>query len=228
MIKTVFLDLDDTLFDFKASEKKAIRKTLLMLDIEPKEAITKRYSEINNSQWKLLELGRINRDDLKINRFKILFEELSVTRSPELAREIYEENLGAEFCFIDGAEELLESIHRKYNLYLASNGSYSVQKRRIDGAGIGKYFKDIFISQVIGHNKPSREFFDYCFGRIPDFDNNSTIIIGDSLSSDIRGGKNAKIKTCLYNPGKISIPSDITPDYEVASLLEIPKLLSSI
>ena len=108
-----------------------------------------------------------------------------------------------------------------------SNGTAAVQDRRIGASGIAKYFKEIFISEKVGHNKPSREFFERCFDKIPDFDKSTAIIIGDSLSSDIQGGINAGILTCHYNP---HAEKDVTPtpDYTVNSLSELPSLLESL
>ena len=91
-----------------------------------------------------------------------------------------------------------------------------------------KYFDEIFISQSIGYDKPSKEYFEKCFSMIPEFSKDEAIIIGDSLSSDIKGGINAGIKTCLYNPSKKTNDSDIVPDFEITDLSEIPSLLERI
>ena len=127
-----------------------------------------------------------------------------------------------------GAEELLEALYGKYPLYIVSNGNLSVQEGRIASSGIAKYFGEIFISQQIGFDKPRKEFFDACFARIPGFDRERSIIVGDSLTSDIRGGINAGIKTCWYNPRGKAAREDIRPDYSIAELNELPGLLSEI
>jgi 2-haloacid dehalogenase len=190
--------------------------------------MTKRYSLINKSQWELLEKKEKTREEVLTDRFTIFFEEIGVNVDSKKAREIYEGLLGEGHYFIEGAEELLEALYGKYDLYLASNGTESVQVRRIASSGIARYFKEIFISQALGHDKPSREYFDACFSKIPDFSPENAIIIGDSLSSDILGGKNAGIKTCLFNPTEKENKTDIIPDFEVGSLGEIPGLLERI
>ena len=228
MIKTIFLDLDDTIFDFHKAEALALTGTLKEIGVEPTEERISRYSEINAMQWKRLERGEITREVVLYERFRLFFLEYGIAEDPMTARRIYEKKLGTGHYFIDGAEELLDALYGKYRLYLASNGTAAVQAGRIQSSGIEKYFEEIFVSETIGHNKPSKEFFDFCFEKIGGIDKESAIIIGDSLSSDILGGKNAGIKTCLFNPKKKAITGDIIPDYEVNSLSKIPALLERI
>lgn len=199
-IDTILFDLDDTILDFKKAERAALKKTLLELGIEPEERILQRYSEINQAQWKLLELGKLVRSEVKLRRYRLLFEEFGIKESAERAAKIYETQLGIGHYFVDGAEEMLLELSGKCRLYLVTNGTACVQKGRIASAGIGHYFQDIFISEEIGFNKPDREFFERCFAKIPDFRKENTIIVGDSLSSDILGGINAGIQTVWFNP----------------------------
>lgn len=228
MLKTILFDLDDTLLDFHKAEAAALRKTLIQLDVEPTDAIVFRYSDINAAQWKLLEEGRATRDQVLTRRFEILFSELGIDRPSGQAREIYESFLGKGHYFISGAPEVLELLAPKYDLYIVSNGTARVQDGRIESAGIAKYFKGIFISQRIGVDKPNPEFFDRCFASVPGFSRDEAIIIGDSLTSDIKGGNNAGIRTCWFNPHGIPRREDIRADYEIARLDQLPRLLADI
>ena len=228
MIKNVFIDLDDTLFDFHKAEALALSHMLSQFDITVTGEVSERYSVINKSQWELLEKKEKTREQVLLDRFTIFFSELGLSVDGKKAREIYEYELGSGHFFIDGAEKLLDTLSEKYDLYLTSNGTEAVQVRRIASSGIEKYFKEMFISQAIGYDKPSREYFDACFARIGSFSKNETVIIGDSLTSDILGGINAGIKTCLYNPKGKENKTNIKPDFEVRSLYEIPALLERI
>ncbi len=225
MIDTILFDLDDTILDFHKAEEFALKKTLEKLDIKPLESTIKRYSEINQEQWKLLELGKITRNQVLTGRFDILFDELGIKQTGEKAWEIYENQLGKSYFIIDGATNVLEQLKQKYRLYIVSNGTASVQDGRIKGSDVGKYFEDIFISQRVGYNKPRVEFFTHCFEKIKNINRENTIIVGDSLSSDILGGINAGIHTCWYNPKKEINTSDIEPEYEINDLNEIFKVL---
>lgn len=228
MIRNVLFDLDDTLFDFHKAEKIALTKTLVHFGIDPTEETLALYSTINAAHWKRLELGEISREEVKVGRYRELFKTIGVECDPVKATAYYESMLAIGHYFMPGAPELLEELYRKYRLYIVSNGTAKVQEGRIGSSGIAKYMDGIFISQVLGANKPDKQFFDICFAEIPDFSLSETVIIGDSLSSDIKGGINAGITTVWFNPKGIENDNDIKPDYTIKELSEVPGLLSQI
>mgnify|MGYP000386195699 FL=1 len=182
MIKYILFDLDDTLFDFQKAERLALSRTLKELGIEPEEKILRRYNELNLAQWKRLERGELTLDQVKTERYRLLFGELGIEESPKKATAIYEKFLSTGHFFIEGAPELLETLAPRYHLYLVSNGTPHVQHGRLASSGIEHYFDGIFISQEIGYKKPDREFFDWCFARIPGFSRDAAVIVGDSLT----------------------------------------------
>lgn len=228
MIRNVLFDLDDTLFDFHKAEKIALTKTLVHFGIDPTEETLALYSTINAAHWKRLELGEISREEVKVGRYRELFETIGIECDPVKATAYYESMLAIGHYFMPGAPELLGELYRKYRLYIVSNGTAKVQEGRIGSSGIAKYMDGIFISQILGANKPDKQFFDICFAEIPDFSLSETVIIGDSLSSDIKGGINAGITTVWFNPKGIENDSDIKPDYTIKELSEVPGLLSQI
>lgn len=223
MVKYIFLDLDDTILDFKKAEAAAISKTLSFMGVEPTEKIISRYSEINDMMWKMLERKERTRAQILTERFAILYSELGVDIDADRTWTVYERFLSQGHWFIDGAPELLEALYKDYLLYLVSNGTASVQKGRLESSGIEKYFKGIFISQNIGINKPDKRFFDKVFETIDGFEKDKAIIIGDSITSDILGGINAGIKTLWFNPKNKC--ADITADFVVSKLSEIPEII---
>lgn len=227
MIKNILFDLDDTLLDFRRAEREAIKGTLERFGAAPNESMIKRYGEVNLSQWKRLEKGELTRDEVKLRRFEIFFEETGLDIPAEKAAALYESLLGEGHYFVDGAEEVLKSLE-DFRLYIVSNGSARVQQRRLADAGIEKYFDGIFISELIGFNKPDAGFFEYCFKYISDFTRDNTVIVGDSLSSDIRGGKNAGIKTVWFNPERKVNDTDAAPDYELFSLYDLTEILKTL
>ena len=229
MIKHVFLDLDDTILDFQKGERRSIYKAFSQLGLPTDDDVIQRYIEINLDCWRALERGEMTKDQVLVGRFQLLFNEMGISTSADEAQDIYEEYLKGEHDFIPGAPELLERFmaEGKYDLYMATNGIPSVQKPRIRDADIAKYFKGIFISEEIGYAKPSKKFFDACFEMIEGFSLEETIIVGDSLTSDILGGKAAGIKTCHFNP-KDRPYSRVTPDYKINNLSELIDLLDSI
>ena len=227
MIDTILFDLDDTLLDFQKAVEKALEKTLIYYDIEPTERIILMYKEISSKLYKDYEKGLISASDRRNMRYKLLFDELNVNHSPSEATAYYNKQLSIGHYFVDGAEEVLKQLYGKYRLYIASNGYTNVQMSRIESANIEQYFEAIFISEAIGYEKPDINFFKKCFEKFDNLNKSQTIIIGDNLKADIKGGQQAGIKTIWYNPKKLSY-RDIIPDYQIYSLSKLPELISSI
>lgn len=227
MVEFLFLDLDDTILDFHKAERLAVSKTIRDFGVEPTEEILSRYHVINKAHWEKLERGEITREEVLVNRFAVLFRELGKDVDPTACARAYEGNLSQGHYFLPGAEEAVKSLHEKYRLFLASNGTARVQQGRLTSAGLYPYFEKVFISQEIGFNKPSREYFDACFARIPGFEPGKAIMVGDSLTSDILGGINAGLTTVWVNPeGKPW--GSIRPDYEIKALSQLEELLKTI
>ena len=228
MIEFLFLDLDDTILDFHKAERIAIAKTIRDFGVEPTEEVLHRYHVINKWHWEQLEQGKLTRAEVLENRFGVLFRELGVAADQTACARAYEKNLSIGHYFLPGAEEAVARLSKKYRLFLASNGTASVQKGRMTSANLYRFFEKVFVSQEIGHNKPSKAYFDGCFSQIPGFDPEKAMIVGDSLTSDIRGGINAGIKTCWVNPGHLPGNPDIQPDYEIEALHQLEALLEAL
>lgn len=227
MFDILFLDLDDTILDFKKAERIAISATIRDFGVEPTEEVLSRYHVINKGQWEMLERGEKTRAQILVDRFDILFRELGVDVDAEKCARRYEHNLSQGHWFLPGAEEAVKSLHKRFRLFLASNGTASVQHGRMTSAGLYPWFEKVFVSQEIGFNKPSVDYFNACFAQIPDFDRSRCIMVGDSLSSDILGGINAGIATCwvaLLNKD----PGAIRPDYRIESITQLEELLDSL
>lgn len=228
MIEFLLLDLDDTILDFHKAERIAIGKTIRDFGVEPTEEVLSRYRAINKYHWECLEKGTMTRDQVLLGRFSMLFEELGVAVDAEKCARQYEKNLAIGHYFLPDAEEAMEQLFGKYRLFLTSNGTASVQKGRMTSANLYRFFEKVFVSQEIGATKPSKEYFDRAFSQVPDFDPAKAMIVGDSLSSDIKGGINAGIKTCWVNPSHAAAPADIQPDYQIEALAQLPALLETL
>ena len=227
MMEFLFLDLDDTILDFHKAERIAISKTIREFGLEPTEEVLAQYHKINKWHWEQLELGRLTRAEVLINRFGVLFEQRGIAADAALCAKTYEKNLSIGHWFLPGAEETVDYLSKHYRLFLASNGTASVQKGRMTSANLYRFFETVFVSQEIGHNKPSKAYFDACFARSPGFDPAKAMIVGDSLSSDIQGGINAGITTVWVNPNHNPC-GDIKPDFEIEALHQLPALLEKI
>ena len=222
------LDLDDTVYDFHKAEKWAISETLSSFGIEPSEAVVLRYSEINRDCWRMLEEGIMSREEILVERFRRLFAELSVPCDADAVRVMYEKNLSECAIFVDGAIELIDSIKGKFVLAIASNGTARVQDKRIAKGNIAPLFDYIFISERLGATKPSKEFFDKCLSSMGAADTDEVIIVGDSLTSDIKGGINAGIHTCLFDPNGAYLTEKIKPEYRITKLSDLHSVIDDI
>lgn len=227
-IEFLFLDLDDTILDFHKAERIALAKTIRDFGVEPTEEVLHRYHLINKWHWEQLELGKLTRDQVLTGRFQKLFAELDIRADPVAVQASYEKNLSVGHYFMPGAEEAVDALSKKYRLFLASNGTATVQKGRMTSANLYRFFETVFVSQEIGHNKPSKAYFDACFAKIPGFDPEKAMIVGDSLTSDIAGGNNAGILTCWVNPKHLPGRDDIRVDYEIEALSQLPALLEEL
>ena len=226
MKKPILLfDLDNTILNFDSGERAALLDAFRQFGIEPTGMLLADYHRINIKYWEKLERGELSRLEVLEGRFDEVFRLYGIDCTGAKIQSVYEKNLGDHYDFMPGARELLEKLYEKNDLYIVSNGCASVQASRIAGAGLRKYFKDFFVSENIGVDKPDVRFFDVCFFSIPDFDREKTIIVGDSLTSDIKGGKNAGIKTCWLNMTGKSVPAFDRPDFVISSLDELPEKL---
>lgn len=226
MIEFLFLDLDDTILDFQKAERLALAKTLESFGLPPTDTVLARYHEINREHWERLERKELTRQQVLVGRFAALFQEMGISAEAEKVARAYEENLSQGHYFLPGAEEALKSLSQTYKLYLASNGTARVQAGRLKSAGIIPYFQEIFVSEEMGYNKPDPAYFDACFARIPGFRKDRSMMVGDSLTSDILGGIQAGIATCWVNPHRKT--GSIRPDYEIESIVQLEALLKNL
>ncbi len=223
---TILFDVDGTLLDFKKTEREALSMTLIQLDILPTEENIKEYVSVNSRLWDMLEKGMIKKDLLKTERFRQFFENIHVNADELAASDAYIDNLSKSFFLIDGAMELCGMRSREYKIAVSTNGIAKVQHSRLKLSGLKEHFEYVYISDEIGHPKPHKEFFDYIFKDMKVRDLNRVIILGDSLTSDIKGGNNAGIATCWYNPDNLNNNTDSVCDYIIKSLDEFEALIT--
>lgn len=223
--KILLFDADNTILDFDKAEENALKKTFEENNLSFNREILSIYRFYNTKQWQLFEQGKIKKEEVVVQRFVETFQHLKIHKSSKDILPIYEQHLKEGYEVMENAVELLEKLKDKYQLYIITNGVAAIQNSRMKGSKMEKYFIRRFISEEIGYPKPSKEYFAYCFQHIPHFQKKETLIIGDSLSSDIQGGVNVGIDTCWFNPNKKENKTDIQPTYEIHNLLDLLKIL---
>lgn len=222
----IFFDLDNTLFDFTGASKKAFSGVLDYFNIEEKEYTYAIYKRINKKVWQELEEGLITQDELREKRFRLFFEKLKLNIDGNRANSIYLSELVEHSDLLDGALELLTDLKKHYTLFAITNGLKEVQRPRMQKTNTTGYFDHIVVSDEIGFIKPDKIFFDHAFAPIKEeTSKDRVLVIGDSLSSDIKGGNDYGFDTCYFNPKSLDNETGIDPKYEVASFEEIRKIL---
>ncbi len=224
--KALFLDMDGTFLDFEAAERQAFYRALQKADVEPTAERCRLYSSINDSLWKAFERGEIAKEDIRRQRYVRLFDRLGVDADGGAVERDYEGFLGEGCDLLPDARNVLEYLHARYPLYVVTNGFAQVQRSRLRLAGIGELMRDSFISEELGAQKPKKAFFDRCFARMGGaFEPSEILLIGDSLTSDILGAKNAGLSSCWFNPKRLRNESGILPDREIHTLMELENFL---
>lgn len=222
MIKAVLWDVDGTLLNFLKAEEAGMKNCFAKFGLgELTEEMMKEYSAINAKYWQILERGEMTKPQILTARFEEFFGNHGLDTSVAPAfNEEYQLQLGETICFEDNAKEVIESLKGTVIQCAVTNGTRVAQERKLAKSGLDQLFDHIFISEVIGAEKPNQEFFDAVFAALPGIAPSEIMIVGDSLTSDIRGGVNAGLVTCWYNPQYKANDKGIKPDYEIAKLPE--------
>lgn len=223
----VLMDADETVYDFKLAQKTAVSRALKHFGVEPTDDTIALYSKGNVWCWKAHERGEITRDELKVLRFRMLFDRLELPYCDfEALNAMYGEELSYCGFMLPGAMAFVKRLHEDYGvkIYLATNGLTLSQKGRFARSGIDRYVDGIYISEQIGASKPNPAYFDYIFRDLGVTDRSRTIILGDSLTSDMQGGRNAGITTCHYLGGGEPSLSPLC-DYEISCYDEFFEIL---
>ena len=232
MIKYLLWDIDNTLLSFDLAERASMTKGFdkFGLDIGDEKALEV-YKNINDKYWKMLEKGHMTREEILTGRFEEFFDLYDIAYDDRLVNDFnlfYQEELGKQVFFNDNAEEVLRKLGKDYKQYAVTNGSKVAQSGKLKNSGLDKVFDGVFISEDLGYDKPSLEYFDLVFENIGSKNRDEYILIGDSLTSDMLGSNNAGIKNIWYNPNDFDNKASVKVDYTINNLKEVIKILENI
>lgn len=225
---TLLFDADETLLDFGKDETEALSRILDECGIEKSEENISTYKEINQGLWKALEKGEIDKPGLKKVRFRMFFDKIGyiADEDPFIINERYLSYLGEGGNLLAGAKELISELHESgYDLYIVTNGIEKTQRKRLTKAGILPYFTELFVSEAVGYQKPRREYFNYVLSHIKENDKSKVLLIGDSLTSDIKGAVGADIPCAWLRHNRASDSGELKPDFIIGNISEVKNLL---
>ncbi len=227
MYKYLFWDIDGTVLDFLASEAYAIRLLFKKYNIgECTDEMLKMYSEINSRYWNMLEKNERTKAEILVERFQEFFKIIGADiKIAEKFNEEYQITLGDHIEFVDKAKETLLSQKGKYILVAVTNGTKLAQDKKLRTSGLDKIFDEIFISEDVGAEKPNKEYFDYVLEKLGITDKKEVLLIGDRLSSDVKGGFVAGIDTCWFNPEHNENTLNIPVKYEIDDLGKLEEIV---
>lgn len=229
MIRVVLFDVDNTLLDFHKCAQESMKRGFADWGIPFTDETYSVYQSINNPLWRQIEDGIITLEDLKRIRWVKVFEALGVDADGVEFETLFRSYLKEASQPVEGAYEVLEYLYPKYRLYSATNGPYLQQLHRLEIAGMSKYMSGNFISEDIGYPKPTKEYFTVCLEELQkqmsDISKEEILIVGDSLTADMKGGVEFGIRTCWYNHNKEEHKTDIEADYVVDHLIDLKEIL---
>ena len=224
-IKAILYDVDGTLLDFETQEEVALSYCFKKYNLgELSEEKLELYKRINLGYWEMFEKNLITKEKLVVKRFEDYLEALGVKLDAEEVNDTHFSKLGDTIVFKDNSYELVKSLKGKIKQYVVTNGAIRVQKTKLAKSGFDKLMDDVFISDEVGYQKPRKEFFDAIKNRLGDIANDEILIVGDSLTSDMKLADNCNLISCFYNPKKKDYKVDFKIDYEISDLNEVKKI----
>lgn len=223
MITHVLIDVDNTLLDFNKCGKQSIINSFNEIGMSCKDDFFDHFKEVNDSLWLKIETGELTKEQLYETRFRLVFDKTGIDADSIDFERRFRENLAKSCVLVEGADEILAYLAKKYILCTASNGPQKQQCIRLHKAGLLQYFTHVFTSEQIGFSKPDERFFKQCLFMADIRKAERCMMIGDSITADIEGGKRVGMKTCLFN---FSGLCDVNvADYTVNKLVEIKNIL---
>lgn len=224
--KKIIFDLDNTILDFSDTEDKSLKKIIDAYKLPYTKETVKTYKDINHDLWRKLEQGIITREQLFSSRFALFLEKYGIKVDGKKVDALFSENLGEGYKMMEHAHELMTVLKNNgYKLYAGSNGVADIQWQRMEGAGIQHFFEEVFISEEIGVEKPDPHFFNHIFDTLKDYNKEEFLMVGDSLTSDIKGANNAGIDSVWYNYAELSVAGvEAESTYTITNLLDLLNL----
>lgn len=222
----LLFDADDTLFDFPTASARAYEIMCRANDIPTTPAVYQLYHEINAVLWSAFDRGSVSKEYVTLERYVLFLKALELDRDPEKCNRDYLTALGGAVFPLPHAEKVCRELARRgHRLYIVTNAVASVQRSRLKQCAFGGVFQDAFISEDAGAAKPHPDYYRYVRSRLPEITPENALLIGDSLTTDIRGANNAGLPCCWFNPHRRPAPEDLRIDHEIHDLRELLELV---
>lgn len=222
----LLFDADDTLFDFPQASAHAFDVMCSLHNIPNTPDVYQLYHDINRVLWRAFDRGEVTKEYVTLERYVRFLDALGLDRDPAQCNRDYLTALGSGVYPLPYAEEVCRELRQRgHQMYLVTNAVASVQRSRLKGSVFSDFFLEAFISEEAGASKPDKRYYDYVLSRLPEITAENTLVIGDSLATDIRGANNAGLPCCWYNPEGKVLPEDLHADYIISDLRQLLELV---
>ncbi len=225
MYRYILFDADNTLLDFDRAQQLSFNEVLKHYGCQYSNQIFSQYEKINQKLWHQFELGLIAKEVVQEKRFFDFFSGLEIKVDGAQADSVYQENLSKQSWLMPNAEKICEDLSQHATLAIVTNGVGKTQRLRIANSKIAKFISFVIVSEDVGYSKPNINFFLETFKIIGRRKNDSILLVGDSIDSDIQGGINAGIDTCWYNPSGKQTPFELNINYVISNLNQLSKII---
>lgn len=225
--KWILFDADNTLFDFTFSQKMALKEASYFFNIPYSSEIFSKFVTINNIIWQAYDENKITHDEIKLERFRRLFE-ITETNNVELEEfnTYFIDKLIEHSKLIGGTELFLKKIFGKIKIAIITNGMKEVQRPRFENWALKKIIDEVFISGEIGYSKPNKEYFEFVHNKTGNIPKSDYLVVGDNIIADVKGGKDFGFDTCWFNPIANSDSYNTLADYEIKSINELCEIIN--
>lgn len=229
-MKDIFLvDADDTILDFHGAAAQAIRYAFSSIGVEWKEEYASVYAALNAKLWEALERKELSRDTLMETRFPQFLTHIGYTAADGVkCNKAYIEYLSTHPIYFDGAQEFLTALKKLGRVYIVTNGTSYIQKSRFKICQLERYIDGIFVSELVGYDKPAKGFSDYVYAHINNFEKSRAVWIGDSLSADIKCASDSGVDSIWFNPKGKPITGGIAPTFIAKDFEEILQIIQCV
>lgn len=222
-------DLDDTLLDFKESERLSFFSSMENMGLNSSalnlNSLYDQYKIENAALWKAFEKGQTTKDALKVERFRRIFHANKIDVNPEVASETYLNTLPQTVVLIDYAVELCQFLSARGELGIITNGISHVQTERIKNSALAPFISFVSVSEACGYAKPDVRFFEYSAKMAKKFSKASSLVVGDRTEADIMGAHAFGVDSCWFNPTGSHHGLEVGPKFQIKHLKELETIL---
>lgn len=205
MIKTIFFDVDDTMYDEAHPKIKAVLQVVEYVSERLDMPVKDVYDTFLVSKKEIIHdlTGDPNQNN-RAKWFERMLLNLKVAAlDPEELSEMYWDIILDNIEVYYDFKFILPTLTDQYDLYVLTDEIFEIQLKKLNKLNVRDAFRGIISSSHVGVVKPHPELFRHAMktaGSTADI----SLMIGDSPKKDIHGGKSVNMATGWLKRGRYS------------------------